>query len=272
MDKDRKKSTPAAAPADAQIFNLTKEQELAARLWKLGNIEEISAAVGVPPEIIEGWKDQPRFLAEIAGTRTGIKVSHEQKQAAALIFSNTSYPQAEAKIGLSEGSIIEWAEDENSAFNALLNEMAYLTCPSEYLEPEPKALSDDQVKAIPLILEGNTDAEVGESIGKARETVNRWRNHDLQFQRQLEAARSAFYDSQVAAVTARAQKAIAVLDGLLDSEDEKIRLQAVNLLLKLTPSLKEANAKSTAQDLRVFKELSDLYKLIGFEPKFREEK
>ena len=269
MDKDKDNSKPAAVPTDKLSLTLTKEQELAARLWKRGDIVEISVAVGVPPEVIEGWTLHPRFLAEIAQTRSGIKASTKQKQAAALIFSNVSYPQAEAEIGLKEGSIIEWVEDDSSAFNTLLDEMAYLTCPSAYSEPEPEGLSEDQMRAIPLIMEGKTDAEVGEAIGKARETVNRWRNQDPEFQRQLNAARNTYLDSQRAALTARAQKAIAVLDRLLDSEDEKIRLQAVSLLLKLTPSLYDGNPKSTTQDLKAFKEVGDLYKTLEFEPKFR---
>ncbi len=87
------------------------------------------------------------------------------------------------------------------------------------------------------------EAEVAEAIGKTRETVNRWRNHDEDFKRELKAARNSYLEAQISAVSARAQKAIAVLDELLDSEDERIRLQAASLLLKSAPSLKEEDRK-----------------------------
>ena len=107
MDKDRKESIPAAAPADGQILALTKDQQCAARLWKRGDIEEISVAVGVPSEVIEGWFDQPRFLAEIAATILEHSPNDKLKQAAALIFSKCTYADTEAAIGLEEGSIID---------------------------------------------------------------------------------------------------------------------------------------------------------------------
>lgn len=266
MDKERKESIPAAAPADGQILNLTKEQQWAARLWKRGDIEEISAALGVPPEVIEGWFDQPLFLAEIAATRLELNPTNEQKQAAALVFSNCPYADTETAIGLKEGTIIEWVEDENSAFNALMNEMTHLTCPSAYLESDPAGLSEDQILAIPLIIDGKTDADVGAAIGKTRETVNRWRNHDPEFMRKLEAARKTCYDSQVAAVTAGTQKAIAVLVKLLDSDDEKVGLQAASLLLKFAPSLKEINQNSSTQDLKLFKEFTQVFKVLELAP------
>lgn len=120
--------------------------------------------------------------------------------------------------------------------------MKYLANPdslSDDLADEFDELSAEQLQAIPLIIQGKTDAEVAEAIGKTRETVNRWRNHNEEFNEALDDARSSYFESQVAAVSARAQKAIAVLDGLLESEDEKIRLQAASLLLKSAPALKK---------------------------------
>ena len=147
-----------------------------------------------------------------------------------------------------------------------MNEMTHLTCPSAYLESDPAGLSEDQILAIPLIIDGKTDADVGAAIGKTRETVNRWRNHDPEFMRKLEAARKTCYDSQVAAVTAGTQKAIAVLVKLLDSDDEKVGLQAASLLLKFAPSLKEINQNSSTQDLKLFKELTQVFKVLELAP------
>ena len=99
---------------------------------------------------------------------------------------------------------------------------------------EPQGLNDDQARAIPLIIEGKTDAQVGEAIGKRRETINRWRNQDELFIKELKAAREAYLDAQITALSATTPKVITVLQDLLDSEDEKIRMQAATHLLKVT--------------------------------------
>ena len=101
-------------------------------------------------------------------------------------------------------------------------------------EVENKGLSDDQVRAIPLITEGKTDAQVGEALGKRRETINRWRNQDKHFIKELQTAREAYLDAQITALSATTPKVITVLQDLLDSEDEKIRMQAATHLLKVT--------------------------------------
>ena len=90
----------------------------------------------------------------------------EEKQAAALIFSNVSY--AEAEIGLKEGTIVAWAQDEGSSFNQLLDCMKELVTTELSGDAIPYGLTEDQIQAIPLIVEGKTDAEVAEAIGKSR--------------------------------------------------------------------------------------------------------
>ena len=69
--------------------------------------------------------------------------------------------------------------------------------------------------------------------------VNRWRNHDEDFADALEDARYSFIESQRVAVSAGAQMAVSALEELLDSEDDKVRLQAASLLLKTAPALKK---------------------------------
>jgi len=71
----------------------------------------------------------------------------------------------------------------------------------------------------------------------------------------LKAARNVYHDAQVAAVSARAraQKAIDVLDKLLDSDDERIRLQAASLLLRSAPALKEEDRKIQKARLKLSK-------------------
>ena len=96
------------------------------------------------------------------------------------------------------------------------------------------SLNEDQIRAIPLIIEGKTDAQVGEAIGKRRETINRWRNQNEDFIKELKKAHETYLDFQIMALSATARKAITVLENLLDSGDEKIRTRVAIHLLRAT--------------------------------------
>ena len=242
MSKTKKNTTPAALPTDEIVLSLTQQQTQAALLWEMKSENEIAAALGITPELLTQWKNLPIFLAEIADHRSGIEASPKDKQAAALVFANTSYAQTEAIVGLKEGTIMEWIQEDafwthdSNPFNQLLKEMKE-GVPNKFNEaPEPEVenrrLSDDQVRAIPLIIEGKTDAQVGEALGKRRETINRWRNQDEHFIKELQVAREVYLDAQITALAAATPKVITVLQELLDSEDEKIRMQAATHLLK----------------------------------------
>lgn len=243
MSKTKKNTTPEALPTDEFVLSLTQQQIQAALLWELKSENEIAAALDITPEVLTQWKNLPIFLAEIADLRSEIEASPEEKQAAALVFANISYAQTEAIVSLKEGTIMEWVQEgafwpSDNSFSQLLKKMKE-GVPNKFNEaPEPEVenrrLSDDQVRAIPLIIEGKTDVQVGEALGKRRETINRWRNQDQLFIKELQAAREAYLDAQITALSATTPKVITVLQDLLDSEDEKIRMQAATHLLKVT--------------------------------------
>ena len=240
MSKTKKNTTPEALPTDEFVLSLTQQQTQAALLWEAKSENEIAAALDITPEVLAQWKNLPIFLAEIADLRSGIEASPEEKQATALVFANISYAQTEAIVGLKEGTLMEWVQEDafwtnDNSFSQLLKRMKE-GVPNKFNEaPEAKkGLNDDQVRAIPLIIEGKTDAQVGEALGKRRETINRWRNQDKHFIKELQAAREAYLDAQITALSATTPKVITVLQDLLDSEDEKIRMQAATHLLKVT--------------------------------------
>ena len=243
MSKTKKNTIPEALPTDEFVLSLTQQQTQAVLLWEAKSENEIAAALDITPELLTQWKNLPIFLAEIAYHRLGIEASPEDKQAAALVFANISYAQTEAIVGLKEGTLMEWVQEgafwpNDNSFSLLLQEMKE-GVPNKLNEsPEPKVenkgLNDDQVRAIPLIIEGKTDVQVGEVLGKRRETINRWRNQDKHFIKELQAAREAYLDTQITALSATTPKVITVLQDLLDSEDEKIRMQAATHLLKAT--------------------------------------
>ena len=100
---------------------------------------------------IAQWKNLPIFLAEIADLRSGIEASREEKQAAALVFANISYAQTEAIVGLKEGTLMEWVQEDafwtnDNSFSQLLKRMKE-GVPNKFTEaPEAKkGLNDDQV-------------------------------------------------------------------------------------------------------------------------------
>ena len=243
MSKTKKNTTPEVLPTDEFVLSLTQQQTQAALLWETNSEKEIVAALDITPETLTQWKNLPIFLAEIADLRLEIEASPEEKQAAALVFANTSYAQTEAIVSLEEGTLMEWVQEgafweHDDSFSQLLKEMKE-GVPNKFNEaPEAKGknkgLSDNQVRAIPLIIEGKTDAQVAEALGNRRETINRWRNQDKHFIKELQAAREAYLDAQITALSATTPKVITVLQDLLDSEDEKIRMQAATHLLKAT--------------------------------------
>ena len=70
-----------------------------------------------------------------------------------------------------------------------------------------KVLKEQQMLAIPHILAGKSDAQVAEAVGVARETINRWRNHDEDFQDELSQSRVAQVDARVIALSSVHAKA-----------------------------------------------------------------
>lgn len=243
MNDTKNNTIPAALPTARGALYLTQEQEWAASLWEIKDTEEIAAAISIPSHVLTEWQDQPLFIAEITDHCLEIGASTEEKQAATLVFDNFSYAEAEATLGLGEGTIMKWAQEDESPFNKLVEEMrcdfAISTIEPEITDKiqndsDSHDLSEDQMLAIPLIIEGKTDAQVGEAIGKSRETINRWRNQNQDFIRALKQARETHFDSQIMALSATTRKAITTLENLLDSEDEKIRMQVALHLLKET--------------------------------------
>lgn len=234
MDNIKNNKASAAQPTARGALRLTQEQTAALTLWEIKDTEEIAAALGIPLQVITEWEDQPLFMAEISDLYLEIEATTEEKQAAALVWDNFSYAEAEATIGLEKGTIMEWAQDEYSSLNELLDQMKSEAAKKIKKAPDSEGLNEDQIRAIPLIIEGKTDVQVGEAIGKSRETINRWRNQNKDFIKELKKAREAYLDSQIMALSATTRKAITALENLLDSEDEKIRMQVAIHLLKAT--------------------------------------
>jgi hypothetical protein len=97
-------------------------------------------------------------------------------------------------------------------------------------------LSQKQIQALPLIAPGLTDEAVAESVGVTRQTVNKWKNHDLEFKDFLDYERVQLWQSYQDRSRALFPKALKILEDSLESENERIR---VTVALAIFKSLKE---------------------------------
>ena len=228
--------------ADTNNLHLTEEQKQAIELWDTTEYHEgIAAAVGVTPEVLQDWQKQTIF--RLALRNLGAEMN--EMQAVVLTLDNVSFADAEKTLELDPGTITEWAKDSDSPFAILLEDMRYAAQETDQSErsaeryakqeTEKQALKDQQMLAIPLIVVGKSDAQVADVVGVARETVNRWRNHDEDFQKELYQSRRAHINARISALSSVNTKAIEVMEELLDSDDEQIRMRAAMHLLKTVP-------------------------------------
>ena len=245
MTKKQENQPVVGIPADKNNLHLTPEQELAIELCGTGNDQQVAAAVGVTPEVLQDWQKQTIFRLALVNEEYEYEAKMDELKAVVLTLDNVSFADAEKTLELHPGMITKWAKDAYSPFASL---KAYMRAAARDAdrsdrhteqqakhEAEQKDLKDQQLLAIPLIVAGKSDAQVAEAVGVARETVNRWRNHDEDFQNELSQSRRAHINARISALSSVNTKAIEVLENLLDSDDEQTRLRAAMHLLKTVP-------------------------------------
>ena len=241
MTKKQENQPVVGILTDSNQLHLTEQQELAIELWESGDLKRIAAAVGVTPEVLRDWENQNIFRLVLLNENYEAGAEMNVLQAVALTLDDVSFADAEKTLELAPGTITEWAKDSGSPF-AILFEIrsaeAYETDENERYdkrEAAEKVLKEQQMLAIPHILAGKSDAQVAEAVGVARETVNRWRNHDQDFKNELSQSRVAHNDALLIALSSVHTKAFEVMEEFLDSEDEQIRMRAAMHLLKTVP-------------------------------------
>ena len=89
-----------------------------------------------------------------------------------------------------------------------------------------------QGQAVFLILSGLTDQQVADQLGLARQTVNVWKNRDSQFMARLNLEREITWAAHREKLRSMVTKAVEVLGGGLDSQDERIRQNSAVHVLK----------------------------------------
>ena len=96
-------------------------------------------------------------------------------------------------------------------------------------------LSDKQEQAISLILLGKTDQSIAKAIGVTRQTVNKWKHHNLLFKARLNSQRLELWSSHYEEIRSLIKLSIKVLrQDLVDENNRKLRQEAALHILKGT--------------------------------------
>jgi len=97
------------------------------------------------------------------------------------------------------------------------------------LNKNAQKLSSKQLMAIDMILMGSNDREVAESIGVGRNTVNKWRNHDEDFQAELNERRRELNEATQNRIRSLTQKALDAIEYALERGDARIALEVLKM-------------------------------------------
>ena len=97
-------------------------------------------------------------------------------------------------------------------------------------------LTSPQIRAIDLMLQGLSDAEVARQLRVDRTTVFRWRKSE-NFARQLDAQRQALLQQSTARLQTLLDPALDILQKQLQNSDPKIQVRAAAILVRMaTPA------------------------------------
>ena len=175
--------------------------------------------------------------------------------AGVLVHQGYTYEDIETRLKLESGILLRWLdeefvpendEDENDEdenddyydpeiFISAQNGASETDPKTEKIrqeyEVEKREITEKQSLAIPLMLAGKTDQEVGDVIGVSRYTIISWRK-DASFVEELHEARTLLRESQLQELSTTITKAFKVVEELLDHKDPQVRLKAALGLLK----------------------------------------
>ena len=95
-------------------------------------------------------------------------------------------------------------------------------------------LTPQQEIAIEMLMDGKTDLEISKKLKMCRQTINVWRNHNMDFIYELQMRRSQVWEKQRDKMSRAVDKAFDILIKNLDNKDEKIRLAVAMQLVRMT--------------------------------------
>ena len=217
--------------------------------------------LGITSPELRAWQKNPLFRTIEALTKEGNPVTCGNFEAylpaicaGLLVHLGYTYVDIENRLELERGILLQWLDedveneeeyDENedgtpydgdvftSAQNAASDTDPKIEKIRKEYEAEKHEITEKQSLAIPLMLAGKNDQEVGDVIGVSRYTIISWRK-DAAFADELHEARTLLRESQLHELSATISKAFKVVEEMLDHKDPQVRLKAALGLLKGT--------------------------------------
>ncbi len=236
-------------------LELSEQQLLYLRSTHYATLE----GLGINSCEFDTWQNDALFRTIEALTEEGDPVtrgnfeSHMPEVCAGfLVHQGYRYEDIETRLELESGILLKWLdvdanheEDEDddgddnpydgdifiSAQNAACETDPKTEKNRKEFEAEKREITEKQSLAIPLMLSGKTDQEVGDMIGVSRYTIISWRQNSS-FAEELLEARTYLQESQLQALSTAISKAFKVVEELLEDKDSQVRLKAALGLLK----------------------------------------
>ena len=100
-------------------------------------------------------------------------------------------------------------------------------------------LTPQQEIAIEMVMEGKTDLEISKRLKMCRQTINEWRNHNMDFIFELQRRREQTWEKRRDKLSRVVDKAFDILIKNLDNKDEKI--DRIQKIFKLNKEVGEEN-------------------------------
>jgi predicted DNA-binding protein YlxM (UPF0122 family) len=129
---------------------------------------------------------------------------------------------------------------------------------SEFKTHQPNViiLEPKQEKALEYMLAGISDSEIAKKLNVTRQTVNYWRNQDLDFIYELQMRRNQLWEGYRDELSDLYKLAVEEIKKSMKSKDPKIRLQVAMQILRL-PALQENLKNKTLCDPKTLNEKRD---------------
>ena len=232
--------------------------------------EKVAQIIGVSADDAQAWQSNPFFCVcwHIREDVNNWLECLEGVQAGFLASLGLLYPEIEDILELERLTLRQWssADDDESGTDTAIG-VAFRAAESALQRMKRDAMlygdgvSEKQRVAVPHILAGKTDKEVGDLVGVRRETILAWkRNPD--FKRVLEAERKRLVAVNRERLASLFEKACYRACQLMDSDDEKI---SARVTLGVLSTLRDVALpvepkESLAEDIQAMADLLSLQK------------
>ncbi len=118
------------------------------------------------------------------------------------------------------------------------------------LNETQREITPQQEAVIILLLGGQTQTAAAAEVGIAKETVTRWVTGDANFVAALNSARRELWDSNMDWLRTLADEAVGTIGGLMNSQNETIRLKAALAVLSMVRGLSDHIGSTDPEEVK----------------------